>query len=342
MRGIPLSSLSCQRPKHHTVIDRATVPAMKLSVAMCTYNGERFIADQLRSILEQSRSVDEIIISDDGSSDATLEQVREALAAFGGKAPELRVLAGERLGIVRNFSRAIDACTGDIIFLSDQDDVWLPSKVEEMIAVFERDPDALLACSDARLVDAELRDLGRSQFQMVRMTDGLRRSLEGPGGFEVLLRRNVVTGATVAFRRELLGIALPFADCWLHDEWLAILAAAKGGLRLVNRPLVLYRQHGSNQCGMRPESLASQLAQASASAPEHSGSKRIRQVMERLDHPGSSRMKHLQSALAFEERRKNLPASRIARAFSIGMMAGKYWRYADGTRSAAKDMLARR
>ncbi len=324
------------------MFDRAAVPAMKLSVAMCTYNGERFVAEQLRSILEQSRRVDEIIISDDGSSDATLERVREALATFRGQAPELKMLAGARLGIVRNFSRAVEASTGDIIFLCDQDDVWLPSKVEEMISVFERDSDALLACSDAHLVDAELRFLGRSQFQMVRMTDGLRQSLEGPGGFEVLLRRNVVTGATVAFRRELLDIALPFADCWMHDEWLAILAAAKGGLRLVNRPLVLYRQHGSNQCGMKPESLATQLAQASASAPEHSGSRRIRRVMERLDCPDRRRMKHLQSALAFEEQRKRLPASRIARAFSIGLMARKYWRYADGMRSAAKDMLARR
>ena len=342
MRGIPLSSFSCSSRQHHAMFDRTTFPGMKLSVAMCTYNGERFVAEQLRSILEQSKKVDEIVVSDDGSSDATLERVREALAAFPGQAPELTVLTGERLGIVRNFSRAVGACTGDIIFLCDQDDVWLPSKVGEMISVFGHDPDALLACSDAHLVDGNLVPLGRSQFQMVRMTDGLRRSLEGPSGFEALLRRNVVTGATVAFRRELLGIALPFSDCWLHDEWLAIMAAAKGGLRLVDKPLVLYRQHGSNQCGMKPESLAAQLVQASAKAPEHSGSKRIRRVMERLDHPDSRRMKHLESALAFEERRKSLPASRIARAFMIGLMAEKYLRHADGARSAVKDMLARR
>ncbi len=313
----------------------------RLSVAMCTYNGGRFVAEQLRSILEQSRPVDEIVISDDGSTDATLEEVRKTLAAFPGQAPELRILGGERLGIVRNFARAAGECTGDIIFLCDQDDVWLPSKVGEMAAVFERDPDALLAWSDAHLVDGQLRDLGRSQFQMVRMTDDLRRSLEGPSGFEALLRRNVVTGATVAFRRELLGIALPFADCWLHDEWLAILAASKGGLRLVEKPLVLYRQHGSNQCGMRPEPFSAQLAQASSRAPEHSGARRIRQVMERLDDPGQRRMEHLQSALAFEEWRRKLPASRVIRAISIGLMAGKYWRHADGARSAAKDMLAR-
>lgn len=321
--------------------DRATVPALKLSVAMCTYNGERFVADQLRSILGQSRSVDEIVVSDDGSNDGTLDRVRETLAAYAGKAPELRVLAGERLGIVRNFARAVEACTGDIIFLCDQDDVWLPSKVWEIAALFERDPGALLACSDAHLVDGNLEPLGRSQFQMVRMTDGLRRSLEGPSGFEVLMRRNVVTGATAAFRRSLLKVALPFADGWMHDGWLAIMAAAGGGLRLVAKPLVLYRQHGSNQCGMKPEPLSAQLAEASAKAPEHSASRRIRQVMERLGSSDSRRIKYLESALAFEGERMRLPPSRIARAFSIGLMAGKYWRYADGARSAAKDMLAR-
>lgn len=314
---------------------------------MCTYNGERFVADQMRSILEQSIKVDEIIVSDDGSSDATLERVREVLADFAGQTPELKILAGERLGIVRNFSRAIESCTGDIIFLCDQDDVWLPDKVEEIVAVFENQPDALLVCSDARLVDAELRELGKSQFDMVRMTEGLRRSLEGDKGFEILLRRNVVTGATSAFRRKLLDSALPFVDGWLHDEWLAILAAARGGLRAISTPLVLYRQHGGNQCGMRPETFVSQLAQASSRTLETSGCKRIRHLIERVGivtkSSNDQRVKHLGLALAFEQRRQQLPRSRMTRFVSVGFMAitGKYGCYADGMRSAAKDMLAR-
>lgn len=314
---------------------------------MCTYNGERFVVDQVRSILDQSIKVDEIIVSDDASSDATLDRVRQVFADFSGQAPELKTLTGERLGIVRNFSRAIAACTGDIIFLCDQDDVWLPNKVETIVSVFEKQPEALLVCSDARLVDDELHDLGKSQFQMVRMTEGFRRSLEGDSEFEILLRRNVVTGATAAFRRELLDSALPFVDGWLHDEWLAILAAARGGLRVISTPLVLYRQHGANQCGMQPEPLANQLAQASSRTLETSGCKRIRHLIERVGivtkSSNDQRMKHLGLALAFEQQRRQLPSSRIARFVSVGFMAitGKYWRYADGMRSAAKDMLAR-
>jgi len=318
---------------------------VKLSVAMCTYNGERFVIEQLRSILEQSKKVNEIIISDDGSSDATLDLVRHVFADFAGKVPELKILTGERLGIVHNFSRAVSACTGDIIFLCDQDDVWLPNKVEVIISVFESQPDALLVCSDARLVDAELHDLGKSQFQMVRMSDGLRRSLEGENGFEMLLCRNVVTGATVAFRRKLLDLALPFLDEWLHDGWLAIMAAAQGGLRVINTPLVLYRQHGGNQCGMKPETFANQLAQALSRTRETSGCERIRQLIDRISMATGSlndrRMKHLRSALAFEKQRQQLPSSRAERFFFIGFMAVKYWRYADGMRSGAKDFLAR-
>lgn len=313
---------------------------------MCTYNGQRFVAEQVRSILEQSKGVDEIVVSDDGSSDTTLDQVRQTFADFTGRTPELKILTGERLGITRNFARAVGTCTGNVIFLCDQDDVWLPNKVETIASIFENQPDALLVFSNARLVDADLHNLGKSQFQMVRMTDGLRQSLEGIDGFETLLRRNVVTGATVAFRRELLNIALPFVDGWLHDEWLAILAAAEGGLRVIDTPLVLYRQHGSNQCGMRPEPLAGQLAQAASRTRETSGCKRIRQLIDRIEGLMGSNdhmMKHLGAALAFQQQRQQLPSSRMARFASVGFMAitGKYWRYADGMRSIAKDMLAR-
>lgn len=319
--------------------------SVKLSVAICTYNGEEFVGEQLRSILEQTKKVDEIIVSDDGSSDATLDRVGEAFAHFSGHAPQWRILKGERLGIVRNFSRAVSACTGDIIFLCDQDDVWHPQKVEKIVSNFESQPDALLVCSDARLVDANLRDLGKSQFQMARMTKGLRQSLEGTNGFETLLRRNVVTGATVAFRRELLDIALPFVDGWLHDEWLAILAAARGGLRVIDTPLVLYRQHGANQCGMRPEPLTSQVAHATGRTREPSGCKRIQHLIDRIGNsmnPSDRTMKHLRSALAFEQKRKQLASARMVRIVTIGFMAitGKYWRYADGMRSVAKDILA--
>ncbi len=321
--------------------------APKLSVAMCTYNGDRYVEEQLRSILGQSRAVDEIIVSDDGSSDATLDKVRETVGNLPSGRPVLKTLTGSRLGITQNFARAVSACTGDIIFLSDQDDVWVPSKVERILKEFERHPNSLLVFSDARLVDASLNEIGKSQFQTVRMTNRQRRALTGQRGFEILLRRNVVTGATVAFRRELLQIALPFPRNWLHDEWLAILAAAKNGLGIIDEPLVMYRQHDSNQCGMRPESITSQVASAASSYRDTKRYARIRQVADRLvetnTNPDGQRLHHLQLALNFEEKRQCLPASRFKRILYVGRLAitGRYWRYTDGARSILKDILAR-
>jgi hypothetical protein len=318
---------------------------LRLGVAMCSYNGEAYIGQQIASILAQTRPVDCIVVSDDGSTDDTPGRVEAALRA--GPVP-WRFLGDGRLGITQNFARAVAACDADVILLCDQDDVWQPHKVERMARVFEEDPSALLAFSDARLVDAALQDLGRSQFQMVRMTDRLHHALEGPRAFETLLRRNVVTGATVAFRRSLLDAALPFMDGWLHDEWLAILAAVQGGLRCVAEPLVLYRQHWRNQCGMRPEGLARQLRQAAQQGAAPTGVMRLQVLQHRLNQTAShgtpAQFKCLGASLQFAQWQVALPRIRPLRAMPIAakLMLGAYQRYSGGLRCAVKDLLAAR
>lgn len=315
---------------------------LRTGVALCTYNGSRFVEEQLGSILAQTRSVDCIVVADDGSSDDTVARVRDRLRT----APVAsRILEAGHLGITQNFARAVDACEAEVVFLCDQDDVWLPTKVERLAGIFEADPKALLAFSDARLTDADLRDLGRGQFEMVRMTARLQRVLEGPDSFSQLLRRNVVTGATVAFRRRLLDSALPFVDGWLHDEWLAILAAAQEGLRCVPEPLVLYRQHGGNQCGMRPEGLAAQLVQASHQRPTSTGVKRLDVLHTRLrEAVPASTLKQLalvETVRGFAAWQARLPHARWRRLLPIvGQFGiGAYHRHADGLRSAVKDAL---
>lgn len=316
---------------------------LRTGVALCTYNGAAYVHEQIASILRQTHQVDRIVVSDDGSRDDTLARAAEALEGCGA---DWTLMPEGRLGITQNFARAVAACGTDIVFLCDQDDVWLPHKVQTVLGVFERDPQALLVFSDARLVDGQLQDLGRSQFEMVRMNQQLFTALEGPQSFETLLRRNVVTGATVAFRRTLLDDALPFVDGWLHDEWLAIIAAARGGLRGVPEPLVLYRQHGRNQCGMRPESLGEQLAGAARTSGPATGSRRLGTLTERLQARAlggaSSRLAWVEDAQRFALWRSSLPAARWERALPIAakLAAGHYARHADGLRSAAKDILA--
>ena len=196
-------------------------------------------------------------------------------------------------------------------------------------------------------MDAQLHDIGRSQFEAVRLSMRHLAQLTGPRSFETLLRRNVVTGATVAFRRSLLALALPFVNGWLHDEWLAILAAAQDGLRCVTEPLVLYRQHDSNQCGMRQEALTEQLSSA-ITVVRRSGSPRLLALRNRIKTrlPASPQQQRLTAritqALRFEVARESLPTRRIARLPRVlaRLLVGSYHREADGLRSAAKDMLA--
>ena len=130
----------------------------KVSVAMCTFNGAAFVEAQLESILAQSRSPDEIILCDDGSTDGTIDVAKK----ISGKYPDkIRIFQNERrLGCCRNFERAISLVTGDLIFLSDYDDFWFPDKVATMIRVFAEDSEVVMAYSDAVLTDVELRPTG--------------------------------------------------------------------------------------------------------------------------------------------------------------------------------------
>ncbi len=314
----------------------------KLSVAMCTYNGSRYVRAQIDSILKQTMPIDELIVSDDGSTDGTTNIIRETFS--GMYTPRLVILQGERLGITRNFERALSACNGEILFLCDQDDVWLPNKVEIFVRFMEQHPDVLLAFSNARLVDAEGQDLGASQFEMVRLSRRLIRSLTGRSPMTALLRRNVVTGATVALRRELLVFARPFVNGWLHDEWLAICASAKSRVGVIEEPLVHYRQHSNNQCGMRPSGLKEKLSIAAESKQSNQGAVRLERLLERLDGVESKLHKHIRNALAFERARihssQGILLQRIFYVLKPSALGG-YFRYADGFRSIAKDLLSK-
>src|SRR5579872_5327047 len=127
--------------------------ALKVSVAMCTFNGAKFVEAQLQSIFQQTRVPDEIIVCDDVSTDATVEVLRKVAA----KDPvNIQIHQNSRnLGYLENFESAVRRTTGDIIFLSDQDDVWLPEKVATMVEPFLRNPQVVLAYSDAMLTDAD-------------------------------------------------------------------------------------------------------------------------------------------------------------------------------------------
>ncbi|WP_312325227.1 glycosyltransferase family 2 protein [Stenotrophomonas sp.] len=222
----------------------------RIGVALCTYNGERYLQAQLDSLLAQSRPVHEVVVGDDGSSDATLAILEAFVPRARAAGIEVRLVQHARnLGYVLNFSDAMQRCQADIIFLCDQDDVWHRDRVEQAMQRFEADPTLLLLHGDARLVDGSGDPLGANLLEVLRVHPA-EVELERSGhALDAILVRNFVTGATCALRRTLLGQSLPVAPRWSHDEWLAVIASLQGGLDLLPQAAIDYRQHGNNQIG---------------------------------------------------------------------------------------------
>lgn len=225
---------------------------MKISVCLASYNGERFIAGQIASILEQLPADGELIVSDDASTDGTVAVVE----SFDDS--RIRLFAHTRnLNHVRNFERAIEAATGNIIFLSDQDDEWVPNKIETVLATFADHPDAAMVVHALLHVDAEGTVLPR-QSPLWDPSDAGRRP-----GAAFLIRQIVkgqVFGCATAFRPSLLNILLPFpALTYAHDHWLAVAAPVSGPVILLNEQLVRYRHHDSNVTPHTGLSVANQV-----------------------------------------------------------------------------------
>ena len=228
-------------------------------VALITYNGLEYLPQQLSSILAQTRPVTHVVVSDDCSTDGTWEY----LEAWAKQAPvHVTLIRNEpQLGLSANFEQAISLVDADIVFSSDQDDVWVPEKVALLAAVFEADDSVQLAHTDAILVDADGRDLGSTLFDELEISKAERRDIHSGNAFRVYCRRNVVTGATAAFRRRLIPLArpLPPKNVFYHDGWLALMAAASGNIVMLDTPTIHYRQHGANLVGVKRKSLLTKL-----------------------------------------------------------------------------------
>ena len=216
-----------------------------VSVCLASYNGERFIEDQLTSVLAQLQDGDEVIVSDDASQDRTVELV-EAMAD-----PRVRLLRNDAsVGVVKNFERALRIARHDYIFLCDQDDVWLPGKVQRMADALQQ---AVMVVSDCRVVDENLQTLHPSFFALRGSRPGILHNLW----------RNAYLGCCIAMRASVLQRALPLpAVIPMHDMWLGLVAQTLGEVRFLPEVLSMYRRHGhaaSEGAGVSSSSRGQQL-----------------------------------------------------------------------------------
>lgn len=322
----------------------------RVSVALGTHNGARYLREQLESILGQTHPVDEIVLSDDASADSTVELAEQLIdehQATDAATPSLVVLRNPvALGVTANFEQALTAASGDLIALSDQDDVWHPDRIARALAAFARRPGAELAAAEARLVDEQGAPLGATLFGTLGVDVPLRLRLETDAAFDELLKRNVLTGATMVVARSLVLRATPFPASWVHDEWLGIVASVGGGLAIVPEPVIDYRQHSGNQIGVARLGPGGRLARLQEPRTERNAQlfDRARDLAERLPsiagHDANVETA-VRGKLAHEVMRQAIPAGRLRRLRPVWRewRTGAYGRYGRGAQDVLRDLV---
>jgi glycosyltransferase involved in cell wall biosynthesis len=224
---------------------------MKTSVAMCTYNGEKYIKEQLESILNQTVSIDEIVICDDGSSDKTTDIIGQIQLENPNKISLYKNPVN--IGSNKNFEKAISICTGDYIFLSDQDDIWKKNKVEKIIQYFSENESLEGVFSNAELINDNNENFTENSLwnSICFMEDQLKKPIDLY--HHIKFKSNIVTGATLCIKKEIKNIILPIPDIkkFYHDEWIAIIIASRNNLEYLTDKLISYRIHSGQQIGTK-------------------------------------------------------------------------------------------
>ncbi len=326
----------------------------RISVAMCTYNGAAaYLRQQLDSMEQQTRLPDELVVCDDRSTDSTVHILEE----FAARAPfPVRITRNtNNLGSTKNFEQAIQLCSGDLIALSDQDDIWYPQRLARSEAELAKHPEVGLVFSDADLIDEQGQKLGTTIWRGFSFTESSRRELAA-GDYTLALRTRFVTGATAMFRTYLREKCLPVGEKWIHDEWLAASIPLFADLRAIEEPLICYRKHVSQAVG--PSEPMTQRKRASDAFGMFFNSEIAREkhwnwfdrmlasgqsLCRRFDGMplspmGAARFAEYQAYVRHLAFRMQLPASRVARFAPVLGNTRIYLRYA-GVERIVKDLL---
>lgn len=221
-----------------------------ISVALCTYNGSKYLNQQLKSIALQTRPVDEVVICDDGSTDNTLEIIDQYSKEV--TFPVYVFQNSKNLGSTKNFERCLSLCNGEYIFLSDQDDAWYPDKVEKMMAVLESQPATEAVFSNAMVMNGNSNPVGQAIWDEIEFTSELRTKWKEGKASEILYNNFVVTGATMAVKKTALAKTMPFPvhiKDFIHDAWMAMWLSLNNSITFIDEPLMYYRIHDSQQVG---------------------------------------------------------------------------------------------
>lgn len=319
---------------------------MHISVAMCTYNGSNYLGEQLASVMSQSRLPDEVVVCDDKSTDGT----RKLLEDFARNSPfVVRVFNNEnRLGSTKNFEKAIALCSGDVIVLSDQDDIWMSNRLQRTEDLFLSDPSIGMIFGDAEIINQDSSPTGKRLWRTVKFRFQQRRQFSAGRAADALLNHNVVTGATAAFRSRLVDVLLPIPSLWVHDGWIALICSFVSKVIALDERLIWYRKHSGQQIGPLDYSLRQEIALANR-ITRKDYARQLAQyevARERLacviaPSRWESVLQALNDKILHLSARACMPHTRIQRLPSIAkeLATMRYMLYSAGLRSAVRDLI---
>lgn len=320
---------------------------LTISIAMCTYNGEKFLKEQLESIASQSRLPDELIVCDDYSSDRSSRIVERFSASVPFPVRVFKNLAN--MGSTKNFEQAITLCDGDIIALSDQDDIWRNDKLQLIEDIFNSFQHVGAVFSNGNIVSEDLSFLEHTLWDTYNFKYLKRKKFLNGQAFEILLNHNVITGATMAFRSCFRVGILPISPFWIHDSWIALLFSIISNIKFIEEPLIQYRQHSKQQIGGRKNNFADKRA-ISKSVLNYN--KQIHQYEIILDHLKerytSSFDYHAEKIIAkiehLKARNDFIQCNLVAKSSrcTVELLKGQYHRYSNGYLSYIKDIITNR
>jgi len=329
---------------------RSAPTGLTCSVVLCTYNGVRYLDEQIASLVSQDRPPDEIVISDDHSTDGTWEKAQRF--EHESELPVVVRRNPENVGFVRNFSEAIDLATGRIIFLCDQDDIWLPGKIGAYERAFMENPEVAMVFSDAAIIDESGNQTGQTAWasDIVAFTPAERRAWVSKHGASVerLIRRNVVTGSAMAFRSRYRPLLLPipsWADHGVpHDAWIALLLAAVAPTIPLPQVYSLYRLHPDQRLGLNaPEARRRgqhDLVLSRARSQLLLSAQRLELCQDQFDMERDG-LTVIQAKVQHLSERLRLHGSPLRRFGPVWreLRSGRYAKFSSGYRSAFLDLL---
>jgi len=322
----------------------------KISVALCTYNGEKYLQHQLESIKNQTLGIQELIVCDDGSKDQTIS-ILEDFKKQVNFPIEIHVNSSN-LGSSKNFEKCIQLCSGDFVFLCDQDDWWYEEKVERQIGFFNSHPEIDAVFSNAVIVDQKGIPKGNTSFDRVEFYPEMQAKWNLGHAFDMLLKGYVVTGATLAIRKKICTEVFPVPDIipeLIHDGWIGLYLARQQKIGFISDPLIQYREHTSQQVGLQGKGPAITLKDRLLRSREdklvrlqkkYNDAKALFDYFSALPSPDTNTTEKIKDRMSHYQMRSKLPRNRVKRFIPILCHvingdyklhdSGKWWRPALG------------